>query len=1005
MIDQRRKINKTIFIGLGGTGQKVLLDLKRKMLQNFNEVPPSIKLLAIDTTGMETHSDPVSYIKNGKEVTERVTFEPNEYRLISSKNANPEHYIGHENIKDWLHESLRGVISNSGSGAKQRRPQGRFSLFVNSSSILDLPRDLVDNLNVESELSENLKYDVQNRDSKTFVHLIFSPAGGTGAGTFIDIANILKNQYPSEIVLYGHMLSPEFYSKSNKVGRLRGNSYASMKEVDYLLDLEASDGVMDNPWIPDYQGGSPKSFLKPSNSFDDGEAKHVRLIDRIVFWGDENMLNMHKSADDILNIMGAYFYQIINEPGKSIEDAMNNPEILLSNEESGNKRCNYMAVGYAEIYLEQAVIANIVNFKVSNVVLNKYTDTNPENATSDSFYALLDSLELREDASEKKNQIINRLYKISDARVYQDSFLEELDMDDPSNSIKGLGDSGLATLKSNLESKILENSENVIDEAISSLQTEFLDRLKKWGGLEYSKKLSNFLLRYFKDMGAEMSAEIIKHDNSLKEASKDLLGSFEEIVTTSESFWPFGKSDRIREACQTYIGILDTQYNNTAEIARRESALIVYNKLAKFIESKIEELKSFENVLEDAKSTVNKNLNKLLVRQITDDETIIPLHRYVRAFIEVAEEDINVEEFADKYLSELHLQKSFTGIRKLISNHLDSVLENEKETSRIVQYLSFDVEDWLAELLKKDELAFKNCINLLERYSTVNCKYNEAYKVGVNPTPMNNIQNLLISSKDQLKGELSIIESNEFKKGFSYQEVNWSNVPNTEDKNRIACVQLRGGFPANSILDVPIWRNQYKGNSPQDSIVYHIDQNFLEVPDLFAEPFAKNAHIYFGIGCALDIIYCKGSSGYKINVDGIEKDLFDRYGKKTDRNRAFNYFKESLEYIRYVKEEYEAALKNDPQGIKSNFFDHFDDLNINIGKDHSDYELKRKVFGKKIISLSEREKDFIIIERRDVANFLLDSGVMDRSDYIVYKTPDGQLIEKYSEVELNNVGI
>ena len=52
------KPSKNLLIGLGGTGQNVLLEVKRSLLREFGETPEKIVFLAIDTDVPYERKDP-----------------------------------------------------------------------------------------------------------------------------------------------------------------------------------------------------------------------------------------------------------------------------------------------------------------------------------------------------------------------------------------------------------------------------------------------------------------------------------------------------------------------------------------------------------------------------------------------------------------------------------------------------------------------------------------------------------------------------------------------------------------------------------------------------------------------------------------------------------------------------------------------------------------------------------------------------------------------------------
>lgn len=53
-----KNISKTLIVGIGGTGQRVICDIKKRMLSTYGEIPPLVQFLAIDTDGYRNDDDP-----------------------------------------------------------------------------------------------------------------------------------------------------------------------------------------------------------------------------------------------------------------------------------------------------------------------------------------------------------------------------------------------------------------------------------------------------------------------------------------------------------------------------------------------------------------------------------------------------------------------------------------------------------------------------------------------------------------------------------------------------------------------------------------------------------------------------------------------------------------------------------------------------------------------------------------------------------------------------------
>ena len=129
-------VNPALFIGLGGTGHKVLLQVKKAVLTNYGELPPMTKLLCFDTDRKEllSSTDEIEYDKKNQDgtftrVIEKIQFSPNE--TVGIPISNPRGLANQEYIREWLSPSVLAQIGPSDTGAKQIRQMGRFAIFEN----------------------------------------------------------------------------------------------------------------------------------------------------------------------------------------------------------------------------------------------------------------------------------------------------------------------------------------------------------------------------------------------------------------------------------------------------------------------------------------------------------------------------------------------------------------------------------------------------------------------------------------------------------------------------------------------------------------------------------------------------------------------------------------------------------------------------------------------------------------------------------------------------------
>ena len=123
----KHKVSRNLFIGLGGTGSKILINVKKELVEFYGKVPPSIEFLIFDTD----QSDPeiVAKTYQGKEVR----FSGNEKFFIPITDV-----VGtskSESVKKLAPQRCKGEIVESVDGANQVRSLGRFAFYENFSQI------------------------------------------------------------------------------------------------------------------------------------------------------------------------------------------------------------------------------------------------------------------------------------------------------------------------------------------------------------------------------------------------------------------------------------------------------------------------------------------------------------------------------------------------------------------------------------------------------------------------------------------------------------------------------------------------------------------------------------------------------------------------------------------------------------------------------------------------------------------------------------------------------
>ena len=239
---QFQGINRTICIGLGGTGRDVLMRIRRLIVDRYGDLSnlPVASFVHVDTDTNATSGFSLSTgniyrgVDLGFQQSEKVgaTMTPTEVsNLVSgleqcrSDRTQPSPY---EHIAQWFPPQLLRNITAIDQGAKGIRPVGRLAFFQNYLKIKTAIESAEQRTRGhERELMRNFNLEVS---PKLNIFVVASLCGGTGSGTFLDIAYSLRNAYPGVQIIGYLVISPELYGNTPN---MYANTYAALMELDY----------------------------------------------------------------------------------------------------------------------------------------------------------------------------------------------------------------------------------------------------------------------------------------------------------------------------------------------------------------------------------------------------------------------------------------------------------------------------------------------------------------------------------------------------------------------------------------------------------------------------------------------------------------------------------------------------------------------------------------------------------------------------------------------------
>ena len=221
----------TLFIGLGGTGADMLIRIKnevkrRMVLPTINgklvsDTPSNIAFLALDTDKNTTKKTwgTATFDQFGEEFCSLAIGDIP--AIVTQWKTKSE--AGVEEAK-W-YDKVDGVAALPGAGGI--RQIGRLMLFENVRT-------------VNRRIQEKIRKITEDGINSVTVVLVTGIAGGTGSGTFLDVAYLarhaLENLNIGSKKVYGYVVLPDVNLKKggNEVDLWR-NGFASLKELDYWM--------------------------------------------------------------------------------------------------------------------------------------------------------------------------------------------------------------------------------------------------------------------------------------------------------------------------------------------------------------------------------------------------------------------------------------------------------------------------------------------------------------------------------------------------------------------------------------------------------------------------------------------------------------------------------------------------------------------------------------------------------------------------------------------------
>lgn len=755
-----KKIKRCLYIGLGGTGIKTILQTKKKFIDTYGEVPPMIGFLGIDTD----KGGYTKYIMSA--MGEMITILKNEQLQLYV--GNPIKFLNCTKLDiSWVPEcNLNDISMLRNLGAGQLRSNGRFAFTMNKEIVkLVTNCKLADIQNARIVNDDN--YELLN-SSTTEVHMAFSLCGGTGSGTFLNMAYLLKEIDPN-LKIYGYAVLPGVFETLTACARVVPNAYGALLDLNYLMRHDFSQ----EPLELKYLGESYNITSKP--------------FDNVIFIDNENDdYERYNQVDKLAEMISLNLAAAACEP-----DCM--PSLIDTMRLSQNPYSWASSMGACAIVYHSDTLAEIYKYKVAvNIVDRLFGYWDGANNIANDW---IDAIKIREENGQ--NHIIDY---IAPREPKYALILEKENYKDP-----------ISAINPNIEANKLNGYE--VTEKIDTLLTKVRGELRKLLVQHINAECGVALV---KNILEELKIQVGLCLGEMKKDKEDLVAKKPSLKTnletTVEDLKEYagkllatrsGKEQRAADVAEAVH-----QYNICLiDIQRHDAAITFYNSVLVILGKNESHLANIESLLRAVRSSLLQRI-ALLQKSVGEDETIFQIdltEEDIRS-VSVDRGDIQISEFISSLNGDLKIygftEYSAYEIEELLTNYTGALHGAKK-------YREQSIEEVLEDIYKRNPAHLQYIIDRATRKALPFLRLNRS--------PI--IDDIIVHAGDSIaalikdNGLLSSLNSNIY---FTHEHTH----------NRIIIHHKMHGIPLYALTDFNVYKKKYESAHPY--IRHHFDADIYE---------------------------------------------------------------------------------------------------------------------------------------------------------------------------------
>ena len=635
-------LSRTVFIGLGGTGADAIVRTKSLMLDNFGEVPPMIKFLAIDT-------DSITKIKYKNREGDIINLDDDEFihfrvpDVYQYVNANPKE-------TNFFEKEMIKKKNSIMDGAGQFRSFGRLSLIANDNETFRTQlKNIFDSVKHWKGAHDD-KYQVDTH-APTRVFVVFSIAGGTGAGLFVDFSLLLKGDkvLNTGISTIAVALLPDVYASLGVLAaNCRPNAISGITEYEFIADDRLAEIHPD----PNHH---TRNILTTGGKY---PAEANNLYDTFFMVNNESSTGVkYESTKEMADIISKSLYLAAGATGGAANSALDNMTALKQNQKLRGKMLRYLGLGCAEMVFDSKQVAAYYSLLHTHHLCSKllYSEVN-EIDVEEVVQGCFDEWKIQEDRD--RDDVIN--YLLENKPKQRFSGVHEFD-ESAATAIKSKRDAYIPGVRNNINESVF-NEQGKLDQltgrGLNLLQEYASEKINTKGGLDYLKKILPVLNGRFQGMMDEMTEERKDFEQKLSRLENHYnvkLSDINDAASISRFNVFKSRAKAIESACEEYVDTVNTEASYIHEIERRTAAIAFYRKMIERSEDILKRVISFEERLRRVIESASRQTQRIKRQDPKEPFTIHITPEYISS-MGFDSSEVDMDGFLSKIkLSELVL--------------------------------------------------------------------------------------------------------------------------------------------------------------------------------------------------------------------------------------------------------------------------------------------------------------------------------------------------------------